>query len=324
VIRHPRIGNGSLDEPFLINLFYFSQLKNRLGGKTTVEQVCALFGNLNTETHFTKLYEKREDALYQKLFLNKRLIQPLDPAFQLNPATGELPTGETIATHHPVILAALGIREADLILLKELATVNNAPFIINDLTLKNLSILWRHAWLTKLLKLKAEDWKTLLKIFHQSVLNFANSNGALDFLDNLDGFIANPEAAWRFIEQIDHLKATGFTLDELNWLLAGDRTAKVATKEADAIRFLTALRQQLQAIKTEFDPNQYAFLNVTPPTDVDSLTALLTSLLQKLNRSEPEVSFFLATLRGSVVLETAVQGLPGGFTDILHQNKCIM
>ena len=38
VIRHPRIGNGALDEPFLINLFYFSEVRNRLGGKTTVEQ----------------------------------------------------------------------------------------------------------------------------------------------------------------------------------------------------------------------------------------------------------------------------------------------
>ena len=93
VIRHPRIGNGALDEPFLINLFYFSQLRNRLGGKTTVEQVCALFGDLNTETRFTKLHEKREDALYQSLFLNKRLINPLDPAFQLDPGTGDAAGG---------------------------------------------------------------------------------------------------------------------------------------------------------------------------------------------------------------------------------------
>ena len=68
------------------------------------------FGDLNTETHFTKLHEKREDALYQNLFLNRRLIKPLDPAFQLDPGTGDLPAGETITAHHPVMLAALGIR----------------------------------------------------------------------------------------------------------------------------------------------------------------------------------------------------------------------
>ena len=58
--------------------------------------MCALFGDLNTETRFTKLHEKRADALYQSLFLNKRLINPLDPAFQLDPGTGDLPAGETI------------------------------------------------------------------------------------------------------------------------------------------------------------------------------------------------------------------------------------
>lgn len=84
VIRHSRIGNGSLNEAFLINLFYFSEVKKKLSSKAIVEQVCALFGDLNTETRFTKLHEKREDASYQNLFLNKRLIQPLDPAFEVS------------------------------------------------------------------------------------------------------------------------------------------------------------------------------------------------------------------------------------------------
>ena len=298
VIRHPHIGNSALDEVFLINLFYFSQLKNKLGGKTTIEQVCALFSNLNTETRFTKLHEKREDALYQNLFLNKRLIQPLDAAFQLDPNTGDLPVGQTITAHQPVVLTALGIREADLVLLKELTKASDdTHYITDNLTLANLSFLWRHAWLSKLLKFKVEDWKLVLKIFHQDILQFVN-----------------PQAAWEFVEHIDRLKATGFTPDELNWLLASDSNAKSAIKETDATRFLAALRQALQAIKAEYDPTQYGSLSATPPTDVDGLTALLTSLLQKLNRSEAEVNAFLATLQGSVLLEASVQGLPLAFT----------
>lgn len=158
-----------------------------MGGKTTVEQVCALFGDLNTETRFTKLHEKREDALYQNLFLNKQLINPLDPAFQHDPGTGDLPAGETLT--NPVILAALGIREADLVLLKDLTKISGTPYITDDLTLGNLSFLWRHAWLSKRLKLKAEEWKTLLKIFQQDILHFAD-----------------PDAAWKFVEGIDRLK----------------------------------------------------------------------------------------------------------------------
>jgi Tc toxin complex TcA C-terminal TcB-binding domain/Neuraminidase-like domain len=295
VIRHPSIGNGALDEPLLVNLFYFCRLKERLGGKATVEQLCALFSNLNTESHFTKLYEKREDAHYQSLFVNRRLINPLDPAFQLDPVTGDLPTGDTITAHHPVVLAALGIREADLVVFKELTKSDGITRYITDhLTLSNLSFLWRHASLAKLLKFKTDEWKTILKLFQRDILEFAD-----------------PKTAWEFVEQIDRLKGTSFSPDELNWLLAADRSAKAAIKETDAARFLTGLRKDLQAIQAEYDPAQYAFLS--PPRDVENLTALLTSLLQKLKRDETETDLFLKTLRGPVLLEADVQGLAAGF-----------
>jgi hypothetical protein len=340
VIRHPAIGNGTLDEAFLIHLFYFDRLKKRLGKKTTTEHVCALFGDLNTETRFTRLHKKREDGLYQSLFLNRRLIHPLDPAFQIDPGTDDLPAGETITDpdHLPVVLAALGIRESDLVLLKGLTKASDGtPYITDDLTLNNLSFLWRHAWRAKMLKFKDEEWKIVLKIFPHEVPNFADQAAKQSFLESkyhiktagltlgeIDELLekifyrevldfACPKSAFEFLEKIDHLKATGFKPDELNWLLAADRSAKTAVKETDAARFLTALRKDLQSIQTEYDPAQYDFLTVEPPTDVDKLTALLTSLLQKLNRSEAEVSFFLAALRGSVLLEANAQGLPTGF-----------
>ncbi|HUG67047.1 MAG TPA: neuraminidase-like domain-containing protein [Pirellulaceae bacterium] len=296
-IRHPHIGNGSLDESFLVQLFYLSRLKKKLGKKATVEQVCALLGDLNTETRFTKLHEKREDALYQELFLNKRLIQPLDPAFELHPATGDLPAGETITAHHPAVVAALRVRESDLVLLKGLVKASDGTLYINDdLTLASLSFLGRHAWLSKLLKYKADEWAVVLKLLQQDLLQFDS-----------------PQAAWQFVETIDHLEATGFKPDELNWILAADRSAKAATKESDASRFLLTLRKDLQAIQSEHDPAQFDFLTAAPPTDIESLESLLTSLLQKLNRDEAAPQFFIATLRDEVGLETTAAGLPPGF-----------
>jgi hypothetical protein len=301
VVRHKAIGNNSLDEAFLINLMQFAEVKKRLGTKATIEQVAALFGNLNTTTHFTKLHEKREDALYQKLFLNRKLIKPLDPDFELNPVTGDLDAGETVTAHQPVVLAALGLREADLVILKGLTKASDAtPYINDDLTLSNLSFLWRHSWLAKLLKLKVDDWRILLKIFNQDVHSFSSPQSALEFLEN-----------------IERIKATGFKPDELNWLLAADRTAKAAVRETDAARFLAALRKELQAIQAEHDPAQYFFLvpdPPAPPTDEAQLTGLLTALLQKLNRNEAEVNLFVSALRGSVRLETPLQDLPSGFT----------
>ncbi len=328
VIRHPRIGNGALDEPFLINLFYFSLLRNRLGKKATVEHACSLFGDLNTETRFTKLHKKRENALYQNVFLNRRLFNPIDTAFEIDPATNDtapimdpstgvpvidpdsgLPQSHSLTDQHPVLdpvtllttpvpvdhrpvlLAALGISEADLLVYAGLTKASDGtPYINDELTLSNLSFIWRHAWLAKLLKFKAEEWKILLKLSQQDIEEFAD-----------------PQAAWEFVQDVDRLKATGFTPDELNWLLDADRAAKAAPKEADAARFLAALRNELQAIRAEYVPAQVASL--TP----DGLTALLTSLLQKLNRDEAAAQLFIAALRGQVILEATAAGLSPDF-----------
>ncbi len=307
VIRLAALGNGSLDEPFLVSLFYFSRLRARLGDKATVEQVCGLLGDLNTASHFTESFEKRADALYQNVFLNRRLISPIDLTFVIDPATNDIvpgtdpltgqPAPHQIDDHQTVVLAALRIAESDLGYFRALARPAGAPYINGDLTLANLSFLWRHAWLSKLLKFKAEDWTSILEVCQQDVAKFATA-----------------EAAWLFVERIDQLKATSFTADELNWLLTADTTAKAAPKEADAVRFLTGLRKSLGDIQAQYDANsaQYAFL--ANPTDVDALSASLTSLLQQLDRDEADVGYFLKTLRGAVLLAADVQGLPAGFT----------
>jgi hypothetical protein len=297
VVRHPQIGNGAVDETFLIKLFYFSQLRNRLGKKATIENVCALFGDLNIETRFTKLHEPREDALYQQLFLNRRLINPLDPAFELDPLTGDLPAGQTISGHRPVVTAALGVRDSDLTVLTALKKASNGlNYITDDLTLGNLSFLGRHSWLSKLLKFKADDWKLILKLFHQDILSFSD-----------------PKSAWDFVQQIDQLKDSGFTPDELNWILAADRSTKAALKETDAARFLSTLRKDLNAIAVKYDPAQYDFLTANPASDVESLTSLLTTLLQQLNRDDATTQLFIASLRDEVSLASHVVGLPAAF-----------
>lgn len=305
-IRCPGVGNGTLNEPFLVNLYYLGRLKTRLGAKTTVEQLCGLFDDLNAETRFTKAHERRQDGLYQSLFLNKKLIQPLDPAFAVAAVDVAGPTVEKISDpqRRPVILAALGIREADLELLAGLSRASDgAPYITDDLTLANLSFLWRHAWLAKLLKFKTEEWKLALTLLQQDVVRPVGPASVPCFAD--------PKTALEYIEKTDHLRNTGFTLDQLNWLLAADRSAKAAVKESDAARFLRTLRTDLQAVRAEFDPAQYEFLE--PASDVERLEGLLTGLLQQLHRTEAEARFFVETLRDEVVQEIPVTGLPAGF-----------
>jgi hypothetical protein len=300
VIHHPAIGNGNLDETFLVNLMYFTEVKYKLGSKVTVEQTAALFGNLNTVMRFTKLHEKQEDALYQNLFLNKKLIHPLDENFQIDPATDDLnpkinpDTGLpfTLTDRQPIVQAALGVRDADFQVFKNLTKPSGSPYVNDDLNLANLSFLWRQAWLAKLLKFKADEWRILLKLLNEDIAAFSS-----------------PQAAWDLLEKAGQLKNTGFNMDELNWLLSADRSAKAAVKETDAAKFLFELRKSLQAVRDEYDASKYAFLTAMPPTDEEQLAELLTTLQQQLNRDETAVNFFLATLRGDVSVETKVAGL---------------
>lgn len=296
VIRHPAIGGGHIDEPFLIKLFHFGRLKSRLGPRASIEQLCALFGNIGTETHFNGLYKKRIDGFYQGLFLNKRHVQPLDPALVVAAVDVAPPTAEKISGHVQAVLGALGVRQADLDTLTGLTRASDGKlYITDDLTLANLSFIWRHAWLAKQLKIKPADWKTVLKLFDKDIAVFAG-----------------PQAAIDFIEDVDRLVASGFKPGDLDWLLAANPAAPPVPKQFDTARILSDLRKGLQAVKAEYDPAQYPSLS--PPSDPDGQGTLLVALLQKLRRDEIGAQFFLATLQDSVVMTLPVPGIPAGFS----------
>ncbi|GAA0193468.1 hypothetical protein GCM10009122_56400 [Fulvivirga kasyanovii] len=300
VIRHDNIGSGSLNEPFLINLMYLVELKSKLGKKVSIEQVCSLFGDLNTTTRFTELHEKRADAIYQQLFLNKKLINPLDVAFEV-PAVSAASNTEKIAAHKSVVQAALKLKETDLDIYLNLARPSDDSLYIpngvdGDLILSHLSFLYRHNFLASSLKIKAPDWGTFLKIFNADIEVFTDPRLACEFVDN-----------------IKLIQSSEFKMDDLDYLLAANLTAKVAAKEATAGRFLISLRSSLQEITAEFDPDQYEILQGSPPTATDKLVELLTSLLQRLNKDDGSINYILNVFENIATTETGVQGLPGGF-----------
>ena len=301
VIRHANIGNGSLNQVFLVNLMYLVELKNKLGKKVSIEQVCNLFGNLNTTTRFTELHEKRSDAIYQDLFLNKKLINPLDPAFEVTQVDAVSNT-EKIEAHKSVVQAALKLKESDLDIFLNLAKASDGSLYIpngvnGDLILSNLSFVYRHAFLAKSLKIKATDWQIFLKIYNNDIEVFTD-----------------PKAAFDFVDTIKSIQSSDFKMDELNYLLTADLTATAAAQESVASRFLISLRNSLQAVTAEFDPTQFEFLQAIPLTDTDKLIELLTSLLQRLNKDDGSINYILNVLENIATTQTEVQGLPGGFT----------
>lgn len=258
VVNHPLIGNVGTGSGFIERLKPFAELKAKFPA-LTVEQLCAFFGNLNTTPKFTESYQAPEPSLYEQLFLNKRLSSPIDPSFEVSAVT--TPTA-TLAEHLPPILAALKVSEADLTVFTNLKRPENGPgYLPNDLlSLTNLSSLYRHAQLSRLLKLKASEWQTLL------------------YLAQVDPF-QSTQATRDFVAAVERIRASKFSIDELNYVLAADITAKAAQPEKNITTFLTALRGDLKKIAAEYDPG-------TLPNGAEALTPILAALLLKLNRSE--------------------------------------
>jgi peptidoglycan hydrolase-like protein with peptidoglycan-binding domain len=138
-------------------------------------------------------------CLYNVLFQNKVVLNPVDPVFQLN-ATGTEIAGaasnEKISGHKAAILAALGISDADLTLAATQITPDD------KLNLANLSTLYRHFALASAMSLTI---KQLL---------------SLKSLTEIDPFdITTPELLGVFLAKAKKINNSGFTVEQLDYLL---------------------------------------------------------------------------------------------------------
>ncbi|MEO8417816.1 MAG: peptidoglycan-binding protein, partial [Methylophilaceae bacterium] len=188
LIRAGLDGDSALDDNCLIHLKQFEQLQKRLG--FSVEQVLILFGNINAETR-AKLDNPHQpyQSLYQTLFLNPAIINPIDPVFSL-PIAG----GLKISDHKSTVLATYGLSEDDFSLLK-------TKLANDDLTVSNLSKIARYAVLAQGLKLCVKDLLTL------------------EALSGIANIFATPKVTLDFIESVDWAANSAFSLDELDYLL---------------------------------------------------------------------------------------------------------
>jgi GH18 family chitinase len=287
VIQHPAIGNGSLDATFALKLYPFMRIKDKLGN-LSVEQLCGFWGNLNTTAKFTAAYQAPDPSLYETLFLNKKLTNPLDPAFAISAVTAAAPSKHLDDDIAP-ILAATKTKQTDLAILEGLTQAANGPAYIDGLlSLKNLSFLYRHALLARTLRIKIPAWQTLLFLFQQDV-----------FKDSA--------TTWAFLELWDRIKSSNFSIDQLNYILSADLTAKSAVADKSIASVLAALQKSLQAISM-------AANSATLPTTADGLSAAIATQLQTLGWDAASVVSLVNVFTNQTQQQRLVQGVPAGFT----------
>jgi hypothetical protein len=280
-IRTDGLGHDAIGQQLARNLFYALQLKARKPALTT-DQLCALFGVINTTPAFTEPYRKPEPSLYERLFLNKRLSNPIDQALTPPLAAGAI----QIDAHIPPIVAALRVSNADLVILRGLTNpVTHAAYINGDLTVENLSFLYRHAALARAMQIKIPDWKTLL------------------FLTQQADVFANPKTTLEFVKLLERMKTAKFSVDQLNYVLAGDTAAKGAATERMAGTVLDGLRKTLHAIAVAND-------KASAPTAEDALATTLLAQLQTLGWDSISAAAVVDLLNDRLVFRRPVPSLP--------------
>ncbi|MCC9074418.1 hypothetical protein LNQ49_22755 [Flavobacterium sp. F-65] len=134
-----------------------------------------------------------EKSLYKNLFLTHNVLG-IDEVFKANANGNYLTVNTTITEHFPVLMAALNYTADDL------QTVMLATVMTDELTLSNLSILYRYRLLSKVLGYKIPAF--------------------MDIVPLLGNIFNDAYSTLEFIENLSKIDDAGFTPQELNYIIS--------------------------------------------------------------------------------------------------------
>lgn len=288
----PYITPHKLDNSFLVSMSHVMRLHADL--KEPLEHLAAWWapnlGDSKALIHWWTLSYIDHDAkgqpqlpsLYARLFRNKAVINPVDPAFTEEPADLQ----GKLSSHEGAIAAALGISAEDVSLL-DAAVMNGG----DTLNLESLSKLFRHARLAKALKLKIRDYLSILALY-------------------ADDPFASPLATLLFTEHVGKIRKSGFNITELEYLLRHTDAAVTEAEPADeeVAIFLGSIRSGLQTIAAENTFRQ-------EPADPNGRTLdqngdATRGRLAQLNWDSDRVDQIVATFNNSVTYRASLAALP--------------
>ena len=226
LLRAPCVGNNTLDRSALIALQAFWQIQSAT--RLAVDQQLAFYQNIDTTSHRNP-DGTATTSLYARIFLNPA-ITSVSPDADL----AALPSGGAIAhpnlsDHLAAIQAALGVSGADA---ATLFTLTN-----NQLTLDNLSLIYRVTALAQAAKEQIADLLNVAKLLNSGA---ANATAAVAPL------FASPAATLTFLAQVKSIQQSGFSIDALTYLLtppAWSTTTQMTV--ADITTALGAVRQAI-------------------------------------------------------------------------------
>ncbi|MCB9351094.1 MAG: hypothetical protein H6573_26855 [Lewinellaceae bacterium] len=236
----PKAITGYLNNGHLRRLSQMEQLRRRFG--CTVEETLAIWFNLWAKpyTDFEQDKPVPVPALYEQLFRNKAVLNPLNDAFKTAPAD----LSGSLDSQAASIQAALQISDADYQLLRTTGKVAAD----GKLRLNNLSALYRHVMLARWTGLSLADLLTVIALSETNPF-------------------AHPGETSIFLWKVGFIPSSGFSIAELDYLLRGRFTESAGlapSKEAIQV-FLDEMKALVESTETKDIPEQVETLkkNVT-------------------------------------------------------------
>jgi hypothetical protein len=263
-------------ETLIIQLSHVKRVQDMLG--IGLETVLTFWRDMETALlpdHHAEETE-RQQAFYERIFCNPGILRERSPIFTKDPATL---TGTITAQIAPVS-ASLGTSPRDTSLL----IAETSIISVDQLTLANLSQLFRHCSLARALELSIPNYITLLR-----------TTGISPF--------SSPTATITFVLRIRKLLSTTFTLSELNYLLRHEYTDRDEVSPTDSAlsTLLDGLRTGLRTVVSQ---------NTFEPGQRDDKGQLVKAKFLQLNWATETANKTIDILSNTAVFETNLSFFP--------------
>lgn len=271
------ISDVELNNKLIIPLSHIARISEQFG--LDVPAILTLWSNIDTTEYIDRIGEEqsRIPSLYEKLFQNKQVSNPLDSDFE---DSDQLPG--KLAAKSTLITAVCNISESDF-------NLESAPWVNADLTLDSLSTVYRHSVLAQKLNISIERLLELIKL--TGMAPFGDSDNTLSTLN--------------FIDKIQFIKGSGFSAIDLNKLLKQDPSNVTPIDNNSISTALTALREELHKIALQF-PNAEAEANEM----ADKLLLQNKVIVDSLTVAFDTESRIVAAMLKGLVKSTADNTLP--------------
>ncbi|MCQ6557500.1 Tc toxin subunit A-related protein [Paenibacillus mendelii] len=277
--------SDGLSDPFLIRLSHVK--RQQLEWSVPLPAILSWWNNMETSIYASLDGEAAETPIYDRLLRNKAVMNPLDEAFELNAARSELlhphavGNENPLTAHKPALLAAFGLSEPDLNLFIERIQV------ADEMNLGNLSLLYRHVSMAKVLKVSIRDYITIRELSAVNPFAFPSTASAITF-----------------IEQSERMRLSGMSAADLDWLLRHKRPLESSLAPSND-RIAAILIELLRALRTIADEN--------PDSDGSALDPngdVTRKKLEQLAWSPAVTDPFMAMLGDAAVFEASLDTLP--------------